>query len=144
MAEKMIEKGSAAKKKSEDIKFLKDRVRDIEEYEREGDNYDDNHDEDEENPHNDGERQDNEIELPAKKHKKDNNRFSSMSKKCRVGNTFGYGKGGGGGFFRGGRGGHRGSRGGYREERGGFRGGRGRGSGQIPKNSQRGGNPQKF
>ncbi|VDH89317.1 Hypothetical predicted protein [Mytilus galloprovincialis] len=66
----------------------------------------------------------------------------------KVGNKlkFGNGRGRGGGFFRGGRGGHRGtfSRGGYRGGRGGFRGGRGRGSGPIPKNSQRGGNPQKY
>ncbi|CAC5402101.1 unnamed protein product [Mytilus coruscus] len=56
------------KKQSEDIKSLKDRVKDIEEYEGEGYNYDDNFDEEEENPHEDGGGQDNEIEPPAKKH----------------------------------------------------------------------------
>ena len=310
------------KRQSDDIRSLKDRVQDIEEYD-EGNNYDDNYDEGEENPHDDGENVDNESEPPAKKQNKDDNRFSSMSKRCKVqelcdvkidevlannvnelfrngmneeqysdltkdennarpenceglsivrinqlmwnvispgaqsadkklqflertivkaatiltktvnkmaldennnanGNSgsgeyidkcndvlallghanrqlnmtrrdflkpemmaeyvplcsnsvpytnnlfgddvskvakdiedcskvgnklkFGSGRGRGGGFFRGGRGGHRGtfSRGGYRGGRGGFRGGRGRGSGPIPKNSQRGGNPQKY
>ena len=310
------------KRQSDDIKSLKDREQDIEEYD-EVNNYDDNYDEGEENPHDDGENVDNESEPPAKKQNKDDNRFSSMSKRCKVqeicdvkidevlannvnelfrngmneeqyseltkdennarpenceglsivrinqlmwnvispgaqsadkklqflertivkaatiltktvnkmaidennnanGNSgsgeyidkcndvlallghanrqlnmtrrdflkpemmaeyvplcshsvpytnnlfgddvskvakdiedcskvgnklkFGSGRGRGGGFFRGGRGGHRGtfSRGGYRGGRGGFRGGRGRGSGPIPKNSQRGGNPQKY
>ncbi|CAG2199807.1 unnamed protein product [Mytilus edulis] len=54
-------------------------IQDIEEYD-EGNNYD----EGEENPHDDGENVDNESEPPAKKQNKDDNRFSSMSKRCKV------------------------------------------------------------
>ncbi|XP_076079228.1 uncharacterized protein LOC143049500 [Mytilus galloprovincialis] len=71
------------KRQSDDIRSLKYRVKDIEEYD-EGNNYDDNYDEGEENPHEDGENVDNENEPPAKKQNKDDNRFSSMSKRCRV------------------------------------------------------------
>ncbi|VDI59943.1 Hypothetical predicted protein [Mytilus galloprovincialis] len=71
------------KRQSDDIRSLKDRVQDIEEYD-EGNNYDDNYDEGEENPHDDGENVDNESEPPAKKQNKDDNRFSSMSKRCKV------------------------------------------------------------
>ncbi|XP_052086546.1 uncharacterized protein LOC127723868 [Mytilus californianus] len=125
------------KKQSDDIRSLKDRVQEIEECDEGNYNYDDNYDEGEENPHDDGENVEIESETPAKKQKKDDN--------CsKVGNKLKFGNGRGGGFYRGGRGGHRGSRGGYRGGRGGFRGGRGRGSGPVPKNSQRGGNPQKY
>ncbi|VDI06050.1 Hypothetical predicted protein [Mytilus galloprovincialis] len=65
------------------VSIQEDRVQDIEEYD-EGNNYDDNYDEGEENPHDDGENVDNESEPPAKKQNKDDNRFSSMSKRCKV------------------------------------------------------------